>query len=350
MTPALPANVVAGEGLPHRPPVPVVPVALTIRSTAQAPADAAKASDPDPARPITVLMIEAVGRCNATCSYCPRGRGLLDESTNTYITMETLDRALALARSGRNHAVYLHHRGEPFLHPNLPDVVRRVRAAGFYAFLSTNLISATPEKVTAVLRAGLNQLEMHYSAGRTRLSNDVLLRRIHDIRRLNWLHRGSGCRLEVNCALTDQSEADVRREMAASPYYDELLYVRWFKPHDWPSLKDFVDRGVDYRACHWYREKACAVLANGDIVICCLDQFSHSRRVNVRDIDRIDWQAIEDRRMCAGCVQHVEMSWLQEDAIDLPPWLARKRKIDTWTVSSAPTTVPSGSPVCSRPS
>lgn len=320
-------------------------VELTVNCSANS---AANAPDPDFSRPITVLMIEAVGRCNATCSYCPRGAGLLAEDTNTYIEKETLNRALALARRGRNHAVYLHHRGEPFLHPALPEIVSTVRSAGFYAFLSTNLISATPAKVEAVLKAGLNQLEMHYSAGRTRLSHDILLERIHEIRRLNWIHRNFGCRLEVNYGITDQTEAELRAEMAKSPYYDELLYIRWYKPHDWPSLATINDRGVDYRACHWYREKACAVLANGDVVICCLDQFSHSRRANVRNIDRIEWSALADRRMCSGCVQHVEMNWLQEDAIDLPPWLARKREIDTWTASSAPTTVPNGSPACFR--
>jgi hypothetical protein len=35
--------------------------------------------------------------------------------------------------------------------------------------------------------------------------------------------------------------------------------------------------------------------------------------------------------MCAGCLQHVEMDWLQEDAIDMPAWLTRKLKIDRWT-------------------
>jgi hypothetical protein len=109
------------------------------------------------------------------------------------------------------------------------------------------------------------------------------------------------------------------------------MFVRWFVPHDWPSLLHQEDRGVDYRECQWYTHRACSVLANGDIVICCLDQFGHSTRANVMNVDQIEWEHLSDRRMCAGCLQHVEMDWLQEDAIDMPAWLTRKLKIDRWT-------------------
>jgi hypothetical protein len=295
-----------------------------------APVPFVPAVDAAPGAPITVLQIEAVGRCNATCSYCPRGAGVLDENTNDYITMEILERALALAGEGRNHAVYLHHRGEPFLHPRLPEIVRRVRAHGFYAFLSTNLISATPRRVAEVLKAGINQIEMHYSAGLTRLPHATLLERIHEIRRLNWELRNFGCRLEMNFGLDGAEKEDVIAELETYPHYDETMYVRWFVPHDWPSLLHYEDRGVDYRKCQWYTHRACSVLANGDIVICCLDQFGHSTRANVMNIERIEWDHLADRRMCAGCVQYVEMDWLQQDAIDMPKWLARKLEIDKW--------------------
>ncbi|NEO28874.1 MAG: radical SAM protein [Symploca sp. SIO3C6] len=289
------------------------------------------AEEPSKDQPITVLMIEAVGKCNAICGYCPRGQGLLGPETNTYITMDLLDKALDLASSGSNHAIYLHHRGEPFLHPKLDEIIRRVREKGFYTFLSTNLISATPDKVKKVLTAGINQIEMHYSAGLTRLPHEVLLKRIHEIRKLNWELRNFGCRLEMNFSLFGETREIIMEELSRHTYYDETLYVRWFEPHDWPSLEKIIDRGVDYRDCHWYKHKACAILSNGDIVICCLDQFSHSCRTNIKDIDRIDWESLADRRMCQGCTQHVEMNWLEEDAIDMPLWLTRKQEIDTWT-------------------
>jgi organic radical activating enzyme len=304
---------------------------LDARAAPEAKPGVALAEDPEPGKPITVLMIEAVGKCNATCAYCPRGKGLLGPGTNDFITMETLDKALSLATGGGNHAVYLHHRGEPFLHPNLPEIVRRVRERGFYAFLSTNLISATPARVERVLKAGINQVEMHYSAGLTRLPHELLLQRIHEIRKLNFELRNFGCRLEMNFGLEGQTREAVMEELARHKYYDETFYVRWFEPHDWPSLEHIVDRGVSYRSCQWYKYRACAVLANGDVVICCLDQFGHSRRVNVNEIDQLKWEHLADRRMCAGCVQHVEMDWLKEDAIDMPRWLARKLEIDTWT-------------------
>ena len=289
--------------------------------------DPAHEATPDQAPadvPWSIMMIEAVGRCNAACTYCPQGAGLIGTASCEPITSDTLSRALSLARMGRARAMYLHHRGEPFLHPELHGVVRQVREAGFGAYLSTNLIAATPDRIDHVLDAGLSQMEIHLSGGATTLPSDELLFRIHHARKSNWRIRNNGCRIEVNYGLYGETKDDVLQRLERSPYYDETMPIRFYVPHDWPSLANRADCGVDFRKCQWWSEKCCAVLSNGDLVICCLDQFRYSTVANIHDIDRIEDCHLSQRGICQGCLQYDwDMDWLRDDAIGMPSWRIR---------------------------
>jgi hypothetical protein len=278
----------------------------------------------DPAETFSIIMVESVGACNGSCPYCPRGCGLVSNEDCQPITASVLDKALTLAKQGTAKALYLHHRGEPFLHPHLEDVVRAVRRAGFYAYLSTNLIEATADRVARVFRAGLNQMEIHYRAGLGALTHSELLHRIHAIRKLNWAITNNGCRIEVNYGLFEEEEGDVRRAMERESHFDETMYIRFYVPHDWPRLIRGEDRGINFRDCEWFKRRCCAVLSNGDIVICCLDQLRHSCVANVADVETIAWAEMHKRSLCKSCVQQCwDMDWLSEDALAVPGWLTR---------------------------
>jgi len=275
--------------------------------------------------PPSIVMIESVGHCNATCPYCPTGRGIVMEGDKRPIERDILDKALQLANKGRANALYLHHRGEPFLHPELDRVVKRVREAGFFAYLSTNLICASEPMIDSVLRAGINQIEIHYSGGRTRLPHEELLRRIHYVRQRNWSIRNNGCRIEVNYGLKEgETSHGILTQLEDCEYYDETMSIRFYQPHDWPALATLSDRGVGCSDCEWFRERCCAVLSDGRLVICCLDQFGFSAQVNVMDIDEVQWDQLQSREICRGCVQrNDDMDWFRLDALEHPSWLQR---------------------------
>ncbi len=277
---------------------------------------------------IRVLMIEATSQCNANCTYCPRGAGVLPTKPVEIISMETLERALHLAKFGDNTGLYLHHRGDPFLHPDLSEIISRVRAEKFFAYTSTNIIAVSEIRVREVLKAGINELQLHLTGGLTRKPLDVLLERVHMIRRLNWELRNNACKVEINYALVNESEADARKVLSASPWYDETFNIYFYKPHPWPRIGDGVDRGVDPSKCNWYKERSCAVLANGDVVICCLDQWGRSSTVNIWEIEKLAWPQLSKRDLCRSCTQHVEMDWLRRDAIEKPDWLIRRLSFD----------------------
>lgn len=286
---------------------------------------------------INVIMIETVGICNATCKYCPQGAGMLARPNinEIYLAPRILEKALFLAKNGNQKAIYLHHRGEPLLHPEIAHIIRKVRKAGFLAYLSTNLIAATPDKIEEVLNAGVNEFEIHISASLTKISIDETLKRVHIVRKMNWTLRDNGCKIKTNYALQDnETEETVRTKLARSKYYDEDMPIKFYKPYDWPgimnkdgSLQITQDNTMKLEDCEWYKTKSCAILANGDLVICCLDQKGYSKKVNIMDIDMINFEHLSNREICKKCVLYKwDMEWLKRDALSIPESIQRRQE------------------------
>lgn len=219
-----------------------------------------------------IIMVESVGICTGKCNYCPQGRGLLSKpkKNKIFITPTTLKRALEVARNGKQKAIYIHHRGEPLLHPHIGDVIHNIRLAGYFVYMSTNLTVATEEKMREILNAGINQIELHISGGLTKINMNEILKKIHLLRKLNWKIRNNGCYIESNYALKEgESQEDVIKTMEKSPYFEDNMYIRFYHPHDWPALVKLKNKGINPKMCKWYKTKCAAILCDGDVVICC---------------------------------------------------------------------------------
>ncbi|HYG66943.1 MAG TPA: radical SAM protein, partial [Anaeromyxobacteraceae bacterium] len=124
--------------------------------------------------------VEAVGSCNLSCPACGNGHlphsrpgGILDPGRLERI----LDKLEAEAPSGARPRVHLFNWGEPLLHPELPELVRRVRRRGLSCRLSSNLVR--PRDLDAVVAAAPDWFRVSVSGftqpvyGRTHRGGDV---------------------------------------------------------------------------------------------------------------------------------------------------------------------------------
>src|SRR5688500_6751462 len=84
-----------------------------------------------PLRPILVHIIP-MRRCNLSCTYCNE----YDDFSKPVPTAEMLQRIDHLARLG-SLCVHLSG-GEPLLHPDADEIIRRIRERGMFAGLLTN--------------------------------------------------------------------------------------------------------------------------------------------------------------------------------------------------------------------
>src|SRR5947209_14988315 len=95
-----------------------------------------------------------IRRCNLSCAYCNE----FDSFSKPVPTTEMLRRIDRLAALGTT--IITISGGEPLLHPELDEIIRRIRRHGIIAVLITNGYLLTPERIARLNRAGLDHLQI----------------------------------------------------------------------------------------------------------------------------------------------------------------------------------------------
>lgn len=73
------------------------------------------------------IQVEVTSSCNAACSYCSR-TAYRRNWQDRFMPLETFERLMPSLR--RASLAYLQGWGEPFLHPDLPAMIRLAKTAG----------------------------------------------------------------------------------------------------------------------------------------------------------------------------------------------------------------------------
>ena len=106
-----------------------------------------------PDHPVLVHMIP-IRRCNLSCTYCNE----YDRHSPPVPTTDLLKRVDRLA--GLGSSIVTMSGGEPLLHPDLDEVIHRVRHRGMIAGLITNGYLLTADRIRRLNQAGLDQLQI----------------------------------------------------------------------------------------------------------------------------------------------------------------------------------------------
>ena len=107
----------------------------------------------DTAHPLPVQIVP-IRRCNIDCGYCNE----YDKVSPPVPTDAMLRRIDKLADLGTSVVAF--SGGEPMLHPDLDDLIRRIRGRGMMAGLITNGYFLVPKRIEALNRAGLDFLQI----------------------------------------------------------------------------------------------------------------------------------------------------------------------------------------------
>ena len=95
-----------------------------------------------------------IRRCNLSCTYCNE----YDDFSNPVPTEDMFRRVDKLAELGT--AVITISGGEPLLHPELDEIIRRIRRRGMIAGMITNGYLLVPERIQRLNRSGLEWLQI----------------------------------------------------------------------------------------------------------------------------------------------------------------------------------------------
>lgn len=107
----------------------------------------------DTEHPLLVHLIP-IRRCNIDCGYCNE-YDKVSPPVDTEILCERIDKLAELGAS-----VVAFSGGEPLLHPNLDDLIRRIRRHGMMAGLITNGFLLGEKRIRELNAAGLDYLQI----------------------------------------------------------------------------------------------------------------------------------------------------------------------------------------------
>jgi MoaA/NifB/PqqE/SkfB family radical SAM enzyme len=106
-----------------------------------------------PYQPVAAHLIPT-RRCNLACTYCNE----FDDFSQPVPTSDVLRRVDLLAARGTG--IVTLSGGEPLLHPDLDQIVSRIRCHGMIATLITNGYLLTVDRIARLNRAGLDHLQI----------------------------------------------------------------------------------------------------------------------------------------------------------------------------------------------
>lgn len=116
----------------------------------------------EPSFPKTNFLMEVSNACNHACIFCAHQKmrrkvGKIDQA----LAFDILQQAYDLG----TREVGFYATGEPFLVPELPEYIRKAKEIGYtYVYLTSNGSLATPERLRAVLGAGLDSIKFSINA------------------------------------------------------------------------------------------------------------------------------------------------------------------------------------------
>jgi MoaA/NifB/PqqE/SkfB family radical SAM enzyme len=136
------------------------------------------------------LYLETTNRCNLPCTTCPRTFEELEPAANMSwdLFRSIVDQYPSIAR------VVLHGVGEPLMVPNLPRMIRYLKARGTYVLFNTNGTLLNERRGRDLIASGLDELRVSLDAAEAQTfkavrGKDVFDRIVENVRAFRALQR-----------------------------------------------------------------------------------------------------------------------------------------------------------------
>lgn len=182
-----------------------------------------------PPVPVRHVQIEISNLCNYKCIFCPRTKsvrkkGIIDEELFNRLIQEVYDFG---ARE-----MSFHFSGDPFLHPKLAEYVKRAKEVGYsYVYIDTNGSNATPERVGAVIDAGVDSIKFSVNAGTKEMYEfihgiDAFDKVVSNIRYCNDYRNkvNPQMKLFVSCVYTKYTQTEKEKVAELFSFCDEVIF------------------------------------------------------------------------------------------------------------------------------
>ncbi len=261
-----------------------------------------------------VVEIEASGRCNTHCLHCPRDAITRPLGLMTWDAFETISGKLLA--SGEFEAVAFSGMGEPTLNPLLPRFVSAF-ADKLAVSLTTNASTLSPERIEALLGAGLDSVYVSFSGHDAGLYErmmggldfDRASQRIRDLARI----AAGRARVSANVSVTPLTRPHLAQIKAhlESLGIQEMLFAMCHNRGGYlgdPCICDTPLPPAGAGRCDIFAD-TLYLAWNGDVLACCHDLEGMGRIGNLAE-EQLDTILSKKERMvgegvrfpmCATC-------------------------------------------------
>lgn len=284
----------------------------------------------EPPFPRTNFLLELSNGCNHACLFCahqkmkrPVGR----------MKAEMVESVLRQAYDLGTREVGFYATGEPFIVPELPEYIKLAKDIGYtYVYLTSNGALATPERIRAVIDAGLDSIKFSINAPNRSLYKFIHGRDDFDVvvehlRYLNEYRKISGKQYKIYVTeivtrftekLIDEYHT-VFDSLADQVVFKDVYNQGGYMPEiDW-QLRCLHDREV-YRRCNLPFDAICVTcegylsVENADfenmLIVADLNKVSLKEGWYGDKMKEIRQGFIEDKlggTLCDGCVHHEQL-------------------------------------------
>lgn len=223
-----------------------------------------------------LMQVESTSVCNLRCVFCP-----YDRLSRPKRHLDPQAFAQLLNQASAVRSVGLHHFGEPFLNPRLPECVTACTRLGIDTTVATNATRISQSQVEEVIAAGLTRLIVSLDAvsaadyERLRLggSFDQVLETI-DRFLATKCRLGGGPYVQMQFIATPENRTTwpvFERTWRGRPGVDQVV-LRDERTHAGQRVRhgEYRLRGGDRLPCRYLWE-SLVVLVDGRVVPCCKD-------------------------------------------------------------------------------
>lgn len=284
----------------------------------------------------TSLMLELSNACNHKCIFCANPHM---SRRRRHMDTGFVERILREAAEAGVRQVGFYTTGDPFVHKSLVDFTALARDCGFeYIYISTNGGLATPEKLKAVIDAGMSSIKFSINAGSRetyRLIHGVddwdkvieNLRFVSEYRKT--LARPP--RLFATCILTRQAEPEMAEFRAlVEPLVDEIFIT--------PCGNQSGQMSTAQALLGWVEQfnpnaaaEVCAlpfnrlhVTAEGFLTLCCVDYQNYLAVADLKEMTLAEaWHA-----PAAQAIRRRHLDRTLDGSLCGNCWLGRRDRIE----------------------